>query len=150
MGGGKNTLPTRAPMITVGLAWVYVEELEKFHLLLWERAEGADWGQQIDSCDLSGLAQGSAQQGQDVNNTYQPDAEYQEGVYCRRMNLNHKDVAEQGEYENWEGCFLLFLLKRYINPQEENSHFFILFLKGWVFPPRLQIHFSAMVEDFLT
>lgn len=51
------------------------------------------------------------------------------------MNLNHKDVPEQGEYENWEGFFLLFLLKRYINRQEENSHFFILFLKGLIFPP---------------
>lgn len=54
----------------------------------------------MDSWDLSGLAQSNAQQGQDINNTYQHDAEYQEGVYCRRMNLNHKGVPEQGEYEN--------------------------------------------------
>lgn len=81
-------------MINVGLAWVYVE---RSHLLFWERADGADWGQQIDSWDLSELAQSNAQQGQEVNNTYQPDAEYQEGVHCRRMNLNHKEVPEQGD-----------------------------------------------------
>lgn len=64
---GNNTQPTRAPVINVGLAWVSVT---RFHLLLWGRDEGADWGQQMDSCVLSELAQRNSRQGQDVNNTW--------------------------------------------------------------------------------
>lgn len=65
--GGNNSQPTRAPVINGGLAWVSVT---RFHLLLWGRDEGADWGQQMDSCALSELAQCNLQQGQGVNNTW--------------------------------------------------------------------------------